>query len=255
MLDVLLDAGCFFAVNKPAGLPAHATVDGQRQNLLDLLRRSEAAAGRSADDVFMVHRLDRDTTGVTLVARGREAARVLGETFAVGGAHKTYLALVAPVPVERTLTVEHHLAPRREGGTERMEIVRAGGQQAITKVSLEARGRRLGLVRCEPHTGRKHQIRAALASIGAPIAGDFLYGGPMARRLAPRVMLHAAVLVFPHPETGAKVRIEAQVPSDMRGLFLRDGGELPPRWGGPAIDTSGPRRSHRTAPSPARGRR
>ena len=108
-----------------------------------------------------------------------------------------------------------------------MEVVEEGGLQADSEMELLARGRRYGFVRVLPEQGRKHHVRVALAGLGAPILGDYLYGGRQVAKLAPRVMLHSRLLELAHPGTGEHLRLLAPVPADLRALLEEDGGQLP----------------------------
>lgn len=173
-----------------------------------------------------MHRLDKETSGVLLLARG-EWADAINALFRDRKVLKVYVALTSPVPPLRWMRVEQQLQPRRIGSGERMVVVDEGGLQADSEIEVLSRGRQLGLVRVIPEQGRKHQVRVALASSGAPIAGDFLYGGALSKQLAKRVMLHARTLEFRHPKTGEHVVLRAGLPKDFRELIAADSGSIP----------------------------
>jgi 23S rRNA pseudouridine1911/1915/1917 synthase len=195
------------AVDKPAGVPAQATLTTDRGTLPELV--SELLGGPA----ILVHRLDRETSGVTVFARTKAAAAVLAEAFRTGVPEKTYLALCAkaPTPPEGRIAEPLGRDPTRAG----LRRVDPAGEPAATRYRTLRRGW-CALVEARPETGRTHQIRVHLAHLGASLAGDPRYGGP--RRIGevriPRVMLHAARLALPHPITGAPMTFEAPLPED-----------------------------------------
>jgi len=201
------------AVDKPAGVPAQPTLTTDRGTLPLLV------ATLLGDEVTLVHRLDRETSGVTVLARTREAAAALSEAFRAGGPEKTYLALCAcaPTPPEGRLEAAIGKDPRRAG----LRQVSPGGDAAATRYATLATGQ-AALVEARPETGRTHQIRVHLAHLGAPLLGDPKYGGPrmVGAVSVPRVMLHARRLELAHPATGVKVTFEAPVPEDFQALAV-----------------------------------
>jgi len=199
------------AVDKPAGVPAQPTLTSDRGTLPELV--SELLGS----EVTLVHRLDRETSGVTVLARSREAAAALAEAFRTGAPEKTYLALCARPPSPAEGRVEAALArdPRRPG----LRMVSPGGDAAATRYRTLASGA-AALVEAWPETGRTHQIRVHLAHLGAPLLGDARYGGPrMVGAVAvPRVMLHARRLALAHPVGGARLLFEAPLPEDFTAV-------------------------------------
>jgi 23S rRNA pseudouridine1911/1915/1917 synthase len=216
------------AVDKPAFVPSQPTLTTDRGTL------PEVVAALVGAPVILVHRLDRETSGVSVLARTRAAAAVLAEAFRTGAAEKTYVALTAraPAPPAGRLSAPLGPDPARPG----RRAVLAHGEPAATSYRTE-RVAPSGVARvaCRPETGRTHQIRVHLAHLGAPLLGDPRYGGP--RRVLetsiPRVMLHALRLEIPHPATGAPLSLEAPLPDDFlaveRALFpaAADGHEQP----------------------------
>jgi 23S rRNA pseudouridine1911/1915/1917 synthase len=197
------------AVDKPAGVAAQATLTSDQGTLPELVA---AAVG---GPVTIVHRLDRETSGVTVLARTPAAATALSAAFRDGLVGKTYLALCARAPVPRDGRVDAPLGkdPLRPG----RRCVRAGGDPAATTYATLREGASgCALVEARPETGRTHQLRVHLAHLGAPLAGDARYGGP--RRVGDvevaRVMLHAARLALAHPATGAPLVFAAPLPAD-----------------------------------------
>ncbi|HET8733808.1 MAG TPA: RluA family pseudouridine synthase [Anaeromyxobacteraceae bacterium] len=200
-------------VDKPAGVPAQATLTSDRGHLPELV---SALLGTP---VRLVHRLDRETSGVTVLARTAEAERTLAAAFRDGGPEKTYLALCAraPAPPEGRIDAPLGKDPSRPG----RRAVLASGDPAATRYRTLAIGPGgAALVEARPETGRTHQIRVHLAALGAPLLGDSRYGGPrMVGPLpVPRVMLHALRLEIDHPATGARTTFEAPVPADLAAV-------------------------------------
>jgi 23S rRNA pseudouridine1911/1915/1917 synthase len=196
-------------VDKPAGVAAQPTLTTDRGHLPELV---SALTGTAA---ILVHRLDRETSGVTILARTADAARKLTDAFRDGTPEKTYLALCAraPEPAEGRVDAPIGKDPRHPARRAVME----GGQAAATGYRTLAVGPGgAALVEARPETGRTHQIRVHLAHLGAPLLGDARYGGPrMVGDVAiPRVMLHALRLTVGHPVTGARMTFEAPVPGD-----------------------------------------
>jgi len=196
-------------VDKPAGVAAQPTLTTDRGHLPELV---SALTGSTA---LLVHRLDRETSGVTILARTADAARTLADAFRDGTPGKTYLALCAraPEPPEGRIDAPLGKDPRHPG----RRAVLADGQAAATRYrTLAVSPGGAALVLAQPETGRTHQIRAHLAHLGAPLLGDARYGGPrMVGAVAvPRVMLHALRLEIGHPATGARMTFEAPVPGD-----------------------------------------
>lgn len=194
------------AVNKPSGLPTHATHDPERDHAQAAVQR---LLGPQAY-VAVHHRLDVETSGVLIFATDRRANKGLAEAFAERRAQKTYVALVAHSALPDRFVVENHLGRDRHD-RRRMAAVHAGGDLARTEFEVRCRSSRGGVVQARPHTGRMHQIRVHLAGLGAPIIGDVLYGGEVAARL----MLHAESLVLRHPITGELLQLGAPVPEAM----------------------------------------
>jgi 23S rRNA pseudouridine1911/1915/1917 synthase len=213
------------AVDKPPFVPAQPTLTTDQGTLPELVSSLLGAP------VTLVHRLDRETSGVTVLARTREAAAALSEAFRAGGPKKTYLALCARAPSPFSGVLDDPLGPdpARPG----RRCVRAGGEPAVTRYSTVGQGLAgVALVTCWPETGRTHQIRAHLAHAGAPLLGDPRYGGPrqVLGTSLPRVMLHARRLTLEHPARKEQLALEAPVPEDflavLRALVPAAAGEV-----------------------------
>jgi 23S rRNA pseudouridine1911/1915/1917 synthase len=264
--EVLYDDGPMMVIDKPAGLPVHASARFYFNTLTRVLEERFPGQG-----LQICHRLDRETSGVLVVARGKEAAARLKGAFEGKRAQKTYLAVVwgdPPWPDGAWNTESGDAgpagAPDHAIGHEpdheidlplglvrnpdaridiRMEA-RPDGLPSLTRVRVLERRGHAALVRCLPVTGRQHQIRAHLAACGHPIVGDKLYAHGddvfaaccdhgltpelLARLWLPRHALHAAAIVVPHPETRRAVRVESPLPADLRAFLDRTDVTPPP---------------------------
>lgn len=199
-LVVLYEDARLIAVDKPPGVLSQPGPSGG-ENLLELV------AQRLGREAGLVHRLDRETSGVTVFGKTREATRELAALFRQGAAKKRYLAVVtAPLPDRGEIDLPLSKDPSRPGRWRATK--RANGLQAFTRYEVVRRTEQATLVALYPETGRTHQLRAHLQALGAPIAGDRLYGGAE----GPRCLLHAQRL-----QLGERT-IEAPVPDDMRTL-------------------------------------
>ena len=224
VVPVLARGPGWLAVDKPSGIPVHPVNTVRENSLIRILRRQEGC-----ESLRLVHRLDRETTGVLLVADSPEAARVLATAFERGRARKEYAALVAGRVEGDNGTIDLPIGddPLRRVFVRRE--ARPDGERAVTRWHVERRLARATLLRLFPETGRRHQIRVHLAAIGHPILGDIVYGRPDADYLdlvrgvrdarrdegAPaRQMLHAAALEFPAPGADSAVRVAAPLPAD-----------------------------------------
>jgi tRNA pseudouridine32 synthase/23S rRNA pseudouridine746 synthase len=187
-----------------------------------------AFAKSSGNRPRLVHRLDRDTSGVILTARTKPAAGFLGKAMMGRQVRKTYLAIVAPgAPEPASGEIDAPLRREMLGRETYMRICAADhpdAEPAHTRYRTLRSGQGAALLELQPRTGRMHQLRVHLASIGRPIAGDVRYGGALTLSGAPvpRLMLHAAALDFPHPAGGRK-RIEAPLPDDVRAVLQAAG--------------------------------
>jgi len=206
------------AINKPGGLTSQGGV--RHVNTLDDLLWAFARSNGKRPE--LVHRLDRDTSGVILSARTKPAAGFLGKAIQARKLTKTYLALVSEPPVPPSGRIETPLLRvevGRESWIKVADLETPGAQASQSRYRTLASSEDGALIELEPFTGRMHQLRVHMASIGRPLIGDVKYGGALtaAGRAAPRLMLHAASLDFPHPE-GGRMTISAPPPEDFRSL-------------------------------------
>lgn len=211
MPDIIYEDERMFAANKPPHTPTHQSAGHYRDTLAASLGRYFHEMGRPF--VFRaVNRLDKDTSGVVLIARDMVSCAHLGELMRGGGIKKTYLAILDGEVNLESGTVETYIRRKNESVMLR-EVCGAdgGGQLARTEYRVLARGEGLTLVEAHPLTGRTHQLRVHFAHLGAPILGDGLYGSPS--ELIDRHALHACSLDI--SDGAENVHIEAKIPSDM----------------------------------------
>ncbi len=240
-LSILFEDSEILVLNKPAGLVVHPAV-GHRQGTLvnALLHRSKDWAG-PADRPGLVHRLDKDTSGVLIIAKTERAMSVLGKAMKERFLEKDYLAVVygkAPLKKGRIdLKIRRDPADRK-----RMAASRTEGRDSSTfyEILSESSGplSGLSLLKCRLVTGRTHQIRVHLKALNLPIVGDTVYGSPRWKGLKdetlreackafPRQALHAWRLGIRHPVTGEPMSFTAPVPEDVGGLLVAAGLRLP----------------------------
>ncbi len=233
-LAVLFEDADLIVIDKPAGMAAHPAPGSPDRTLVNALLHHCAGTLSGIGGVMrpgIVHRLDKNTSGVMVAAKSDAAHQGLSALFAAHDIERAYLALTRGAPDPSRGTIVTQLA-RSNSDRKKMAVVRQGGREAITHYRVERTyGPQLkplaARVLCRLETGRTHQIRVHLASKGAPCLGDPVYGsGPpalvvrdaMARAGLTRQALHAAVLGFVHPITGERLRFESTVPPDMAKL-------------------------------------
>jgi len=239
-VPVLYEDEFMVIVDKPAGLPIHACARYQVGTLVARLRERYGGPG-----IEPVHRLDRETSGVVICARTKEASRFFMRSFQSGRVHKEYLAICEGAPLADELVVDMPLAV---GGALVRIAVRCdpSGRPSRTRFRVVERfaheRQAYTLIRAWPETGRQHQIRAHLRHAGLPIVGDKIYGpgeayydrfckhlltaDDWARLRLARHALHAHRVSFAHPHTGEHVSFSAPLPDDLR-QFIRDGRATP----------------------------
>ncbi len=242
-LDVLYEDELVLAVNKPAGLVVHPGSGNRTGTLVNgLLHRAGGLSGGSAPDrPGIVHRLDKDTSGVLLVARTDQAHAALAAQFSARRVHKTYYGFcTGSCPLERG-TIDKPIARSRRDPTR--FCVHCSGRASVTEFVREAWEGGVGFVAFRPHTGRTHQIRVHASSAGMPIVADTVYGGgreavlrlePLERAFAyqlhkcfERQALHAYAVTFEHPSTGRAMRLAAPFPPDFARAIALFGERIP----------------------------
>jgi 23S rRNA pseudouridine1911/1915/1917 synthase len=241
-LPVLYEDDHLFAIAKPAGVPVHPTARYHRNTVVKLL-----ALARGEENFTLAHRLDRETSGVLLLAKTHQAdSGIKRQLEARVTVEKRYLALTWGAPPGDELRVDLPLELDPDSRLRvRMRVAKPGfGLTAATRFAVldraEHHGRTYGLVSCDLESGRQHQIRVHLAALGCPVVGDKLYGPDpeLFARGADQTLtdedrallelerhaLHAALLAFDHPVTGARLSIEAPVPADLTAFWARVSG-------------------------------
>ena len=226
-LDVLFEDEHVFVIDKPAGLVVHPGAGNPAGTLVNALLHRDGGLDK-LPRAGIVHRLDKDTSGVMVIARTLQAHTALVAQLSARQVHRQYLAIVVGALVSggtANAPIERH--PR-----DRLRMaVREDGKEAVTHYRLRERFRAHTALECRLETGRTHQIRVHMAHLKTPIVGDPLYGGPLklpkgaseeliaALRGFRRQALHAEVLEFAHPASGEAIRCEAPLPADMQALL------------------------------------
>lgn len=233
-LTVLYEDAHLIVVDKPAGMTVHPAPGNQTGTLVNALLHHCGDSLSGIGGVLrpgIVHRLDKDTSGVMVAAKSDAAHKGLSALFAAHDLERAYVALTRGRPRPASGRIENQIG-RSNADRKKMAVLRTSGRLAVTDYHTE---RDFGpqehplaaRVRCRLHTGRTHQIRVHMASVGAPILGDPVYGsGPPAPKVRDaikqvglaRQALHAAVLGFVHPITGEALRFETPLPADLAGL-------------------------------------
>jgi 23S rRNA pseudouridine1911/1915/1917 synthase len=220
-VEILYQDDAVIAINKPAGLVVHAGAGAHSGTLVNRLVHHFKSLSQVGGDLRpgIVHRLDRGTSGVLLVARTDAAHRALAAQFAGRTVEKTYLALV-----QGRVSAEHgrieKTISRDPVHRTRMTARLGTGRAAITEFHVRERFEKFTYLEVRIGTGRTHQIRVHLASIGHPVAGDRLYGAAA----GPRIFLHAWRIAFTSPATDDLVAVEAPLPADLQQWLA----EMPP---------------------------
>jgi 23S rRNA pseudouridine1911/1915/1917 synthase len=223
-LDVIFEDKHMLAINKAPGMVVHPGAATGEDTLVHALLAHCAGSLSGIGGVErpgIVHRLDKETTGVIVVAKNDQAHRALADQFATRSLKKEYAALVAGVPQLLSGTIDRGIA-RHPIHRHRMTVGEGGKPARTAWERAEAFGDMAALVRCQIFTGRTHQIRVHLKSIGHPILGDALYGWKADARMPlqpERVMLHAEHLVLAHPVSGKELDFRAPLPPDFQRLI------------------------------------
>ncbi|MEI8572498.1 23S rRNA pseudouridine(1911/1915/1917) synthase RluD [Methylomonas sp. LW13] len=227
-LDIVYEDRSLLIVNKPAGLVVHPAVGNWDGTLVNALL-NHAPNLDTLPRAGIVHRIDKDTSGLLMIAKTLQAHNSLVEQLQARSIHREYLALVKGWMTAGG-TVDEPIG-RHPVDRKRNAVVKRGGKEAITHYRLEQRFKRHTLIRVKLETGRTHQIRVHMSHINYPLVGDQVYGGRFqmpadcnpalaeALRNFKRQALHAAKLGLEHPETGEYCEWEQPIPEDMQNLL------------------------------------
>ena len=224
VLDVVHEDSHIFVINKPAGLVVHPAPGNWSGTLLNGLLARDAQAS-TLPRAGIVHRLDKNTSGLMVVARTRQAMDQLVQMIAARTVNRQYIALAhnawqgaknrqIDFPVGRDVKNRLRMAV--------VDLAKNPGKTASTTITLLENGDKFCLVRCKLHTGRTHQIRVHMAAIGHALLADEVYGGLPAAGLQ-RQALHACELAFEHPVTGESLRFKSPVSADIEAAILQIG--------------------------------
>lgn len=214
---ILFEDEYFLVAEKPAGLPSQPTVDKNRPDFYTLLKKQLQDERGEETYLALHHRLDRDTSGLMIFAKTKEANPELASLFKEHRIQKTYHCLTARTQkCKDSWEVQNHLVEMKDKKTKRskMVVTNSGGDKAHTLFRKLATFDNALLIEAKPLSGRMHQIRVHLADRGLGIYGDDLYKSPQ-HEVAQRLMLHAFSLDFAHPFTKEQIHVECPMPSDI----------------------------------------
>jgi 23S rRNA pseudouridine1911/1915/1917 synthase len=224
---VIYEEPDFLVINKPAGLIVHPVNESDTESVVSWLLKNYPEVATVGDDpeerAGIVHRLDRDTSGVMIIPRTQEAFLFFKNLFQTKTVHKTYLALVYGAPKDMRGTIDKPIG-LNSGTVKRTVHVKNAKmvKDAVTDYevikSFEIDGTQVSLVRVSPRTGRTHQIRVHMASINCPIVGDMLYGPKKQVIKISRQFLHADSIEFPTPRSN-RLTISADMPEELAALI------------------------------------
>jgi 23S rRNA pseudouridine1911/1915/1917 synthase len=211
-LDILYEDEFLIAINKPANFVVHPAPGHPNGTLVNALLHHCHSLSPDELRPGIVHRLDKDTTGVIVAAKTVKTHQELVKLFSERQMGKTYLAIAQGTPKEGLLSapISRHPIHRKL-----MAVPQNGGKEASTHIEVLAKNERISLVKLTPHSGRTHQLRVHLQHLGTPILGDAAYGNGSILG-ATRPLLHALTLSFVHPMTQSFLALNAPVPHDMR---------------------------------------
>ncbi len=229
-LSVIYEDRQLIILNKPPGIVVHPAPGNFTGTLVNALLHhygslpSAGLPGAERERAGIVHRLDKDTSGVLAIARTLSALRSLSAQFKNRSVQKRYLALVAGVIKKGSGTIDVALG-RHVRERKKISVHTNKAREAVTLYRVKERFKQATLVEVEIKTGRTHQIRVHMAHIGHPVLGDRTYGGAKIAKIGelpvPRQMLHAASLSLFHPETGHPMTFSVPPPQDMAGIIER----------------------------------
>jgi 23S rRNA pseudouridine1911/1915/1917 synthase len=224
-LDIIFEDEYLIAVNKPAGLVVHPAAGHHDDTLVNALAFycKELSDLNGPDRLGIVHRLDKDTSGVIIIAKDNKTHRNLANQFKKHTIEKTYLAIVQGSVNFDEGVIDAPLS-RNPLNRKKMSINYAGTRQAVTGYRVLKRSDRLTLLEAYPRTGRTHQIRVHMANLGHPILGDNTYNqGKGLKGLISRQALHALSIRLKHPGNRQKIEFKAKIPKDIQAVIKQFG--------------------------------
>ncbi len=208
-LEILWEDDDIIAVNKPGTMPVHPSGTHKTDTLANAVMYHIG----TNEAIHIITRLDRETSGVVLIAKNRRAASLMTDDIKNRKIKKEYIAIVNGIPGVFKETISAPIKKKDCRGIAR--CVSQDGKEAVTLYEVMKQTERLSLVKLFPITGRTHQLRVHMSHIGHPIYGDNMYGAPQSGE---RTRLHCQRITFIHPATGEEISIDATVPDDFKGL-------------------------------------
>lgn len=217
---ILFEDDYLLVIDKPKDMVVHPSCGHRSGTLVNAILNHVREADREGDErPGIVHRLDKGTTGVIIVAKDRKTQEALSRQFQDRNVEKVYRAVVEGIVKEAGGTVEGDIG-RHPSQRQKMALVSKNGRHSLSRFEVIERLAGFTYVEVYPRTGRTHQIRVHMSHIGHPVVGDELYG-KRAKRLVGRTLLHAYRIAFDHPAFGNRITVEAPVPDDMEE-FVRE---------------------------------
>jgi 23S rRNA pseudouridine1911/1915/1917 synthase len=220
-IEILYEDDHIIVVNKSRGMvvhPAPGNYDGTLVNALLFHCKGRLSSINGVERPGIVHRIDKDTSGILVIAKTDAAHRFLGEKFAAHDIEREYIAAVRGIISENGARIDAPIG-RHPVDRKKMAVNTKNGKPAVTHFTVEKRYRKATLIRARLETGRTHQIRVHLSYIGHPVIGDATYGGLKKGHTIKGQALHAAKLGFMHPITGEKMSFETSPPDDFVKLM------------------------------------
>jgi 23S rRNA pseudouridine1911/1915/1917 synthase len=219
-LTIVYEDESLVVVDKPAGMVVHPAPGNESGTLVNALLGRYSSLPGDPVRPGIVHRLDKDTSGLIVVARTPAAVTALARAFKQREVHKEYLALIIGTLSPQTGAISAGIGrdPRHR---QRMAVLATGGRDARTTYRTEESFKNFSLVRVGLETGRMHQIRVHFGALGHPVVGDPVYGRPIRGLALRRQFLHATVLRFRHPVTGEEMEFSSSLPNDLADVLDR----------------------------------
>ena len=213
-LDIIYEDEYFMAVNKPAGILVHPTPNFTTNTLANGIKFYFLSIGLDIP-IRLINRIDRDTSGLVIIAKSGEAHRELAKQFEQDNCEKLYLAVAEGCFDKASGIIDKPIGMDIENPIRR--AVCEDGQKSITVYEVQEQYKMAALIKLKLVTGRTHQIRVHMSSVGHPLLGDMLYGGNM--ELMQRQALHAYKMIFQHPYEKREIELQAKLPKDMEQLL------------------------------------